>query len=195
MGQRHQIYYEAPEIYYNANNPNNKPAHIEALHHQWLYGSLPIKALSRLVQFIQNDGLEYLSSKPINDIMKAIYSIDYATGYYDPPHLITQEITGKSGIDFKNGDNNDGITILKLPKYPDKKLKYCFMAFCGTEGQRSLENFKPFSAEEYFASYYPNKDAKTPNISKELDMLKVGYGTIELLTLEEVKAMFPASFQ
>jgi hypothetical protein len=116
--------------------------------------------------------------------------------------------------DFTRGDNNDGITIIDLVEN-----KYCFMNIYEQDlvdcyDVKHLPKFKPASAKEYVAAYYGETiestnpyyfgDHDRTKITKTVEQqqkivnaaIKVnkqaakGFDKFEVLTLNEVQAMF-----
>ena len=108
--------------------------------------------------------------------------------------------------DFTVGDNNDGITIVDVINN-----KYCFMNINGNDDTKkyydveTLPNMTPVSAYDYVKAYY-GETAKTVNpyrvgdkthaiTAKEnkkhnKEIVKL-FDKFELLTIEEIKDMFP----
>ena len=115
--------------------------------------------------------------------------------------------------DFTRGDNNDGITIIDLVEN-----KYCFMNIYEQDLERydvmRLPMLKPVSARDYVSAYYGetiettnpfyfgdhdrSKVTKTvaeqqkivdKNIKLNKDIAK-GFDKFEVLTLDEIQAMF-----
>jgi len=112
---------------------------------------------------------------------------------------------------FDAGDNNDGITIIDMVN-----KKYCLMNIYENDDQvhqdvRDLPQLKPVSAVDYVRAYYPDKvegfndyvkksrfgndskkmyDATLENkkILREIEKMFEG---MEVMTLEEVKEIFP----
>lgn len=212
MGQRHQIYAKMP-----------KELGIAGFHHQWLYGMNAVKSLARVVKFYENQS-EY---GPLKDttgygllrqskVIESLYSTDPETGYWHHISNFLEEYGDEPSseiLDPRNGDNNDGITILDFSK---GDLRYCFMNICHLEGEvRDVPKLKPLSAREYLLSYYPeffNKlgrvdwqlkeqtgEVKRYQIDDEefdqgLHALLSIEKTAKLLTLAECKKLFPAMY-
>jgi hypothetical protein len=220
MGQRHQIYVKFPgfskaETKKTANPTNGEG--IAGFHHQWLYGMTAINSLARLVEFYKNS--DKYSPLKINtgyglkrqsEVVRAIYSVDLKTGYW---HYVHNFLDGQDDyaeredchkppseiIDPRMGDNNDGITIVDL-SHGD--FRYCFMSLHGLECGGKVKELSPLSAKEYLFSYYPdfNKGHRNMEIEKKewliaCDSLALIEKETKILTLSEVKKMFPAMFK
>jgi hypothetical protein len=210
MGQRHQIY---------AKLPSGK---VIGIHHQWLYGRTALKLLVNYLQFLRKVETEdrfnasaprkecYTRSYQATGVLGACYSLIAAEGYFHEICPFDQHEPSDAEVlaDPRQGDNNDGITIIDLSH---EKPKFCFMSLHGLECAYSkrgeIKDFKPLSAEQYVSAYYPhwreNKDfnrSKNEIIECDYDLkgeikglLKSleGYKT---LTLAEVKKIFPKMF-
>lgn len=196
MGQRHQIYIQLPAKFYFEGNPNNKPARVIGLHHQWLYGHSALSSLQRLLTFISKQG-DY---GPIGrgqgeeiEVIKAIYACDWTSGYFHGVHDISDET---SCIDPREGDNNDGITIVDLS---GKAPKYCFMSVHHLEGRHGDKTpvLKPLSAKQYLAAYYSKSDIEEfdqEDQSKVEELLSF-FNFEKVLTTAQVRKIFPAMYQ
>lgn len=222
MGQRHQIYVKFPEN-----------VGIGGFHHQWLYGMNAIESLNRVVEFYHADsedkygplksstgyGLDRQSQ-----VIASLYSTCVKTGYWHYIHnFVADEVkdalresreykTPTEILDPRNGDNNDGITIIDVSK---GDFRYCFMNIGHLEGEVNPKKLKPLSAREYLLCYYPEffnklgrldwqlkRDTggvkRRPIIDKEFDLALHSLLNIEekakLLTLAECKKLFPAMY-
>ncbi len=201
MGQRHQIYVKLPATNYGKGNCNNRPSRVIGLHHQWLFGQTALISLARVMSFLgAKENAKYCSlrgrgSYEAIEILSALYSIDAATGYYHRVHDISTE---DSCQDPRLGDNNDGITIIDLSK---DTVKYCFMRLDGLgrgDAADGIPNLKPLSAKKYLAAYYPdfetNSDPENLEFNAKNRELVAGFENQKLLTLSEVKKIFPKMF-
>lgn len=228
MGQRHQIYVRFP-----IKDKNN----IAGYHHQWLYGYSAISALSRVVQFwvnsedktIPKDSSFRLSGPLRTDVcyglprqskvIDSLYSIDIEEGYWANICNFIQDYTDlKPGeipsevLDPRNGDNNDGITIIDC--FDPEVIKYCFMSVGHLEGEiNPKKTLVPMSAREYLLCYYPefmdkkggwkdhNDKTKGRQVfdPKDFDTYLSRLLLIEekatLLTLAECKKLFPKMYK
>ncbi len=211
MGQRHQIYFVLP-VDPDADASTRAAPTIVGLHHQWLYGSQPLRKLDQLLAFVQSGiaagNTHYMrdkvpswlaysfnvgshaDSEPVR-ALHAIYSLDLAEGGYASLHTLDAETVA----DPRRGDNNDGITIVDLrePATP----RFAFMFFdAGDRGVASKLQLKPMSAATYLSQYYARDAASNPDglaKSWELaDKLDASYGPVTLAT---IRKLFPAMFK
>jgi hypothetical protein len=215
MGQRHQFFVKLPfgvhqerEVWDNNTETNEwylarkefKELDIVALHHQWHYGTLPLKSLKRLIEFynksINSDYKYSLFKKTYGDAddIKLILSVNAEEA----------EISHFSLLDFNVAlnpllaENNDGITIVDLSH---GQARYGFMFLNDIE--------KVLSAEEYVRHYYNGKeytrfiadqwqgwDADYAIEWEKMVLEHIAYyNDKEMLTIEEVKKMFPAMYE
>jgi len=66
MGQRHQLFIQAPtSVYSKATGDDTSAEGMTAWHHQWLYGTLPLATLKRLLAY-NADGGDYRKIKRSN---------------------------------------------------------------------------------------------------------------------------------
>ncbi len=160
MGQRHQIYVKMPEN-----------LGVGGLHHQWLYGMRAVEGLARVVAFYKKtmpDPDDKFASGPLHsntaygcarqiEAIRSIYSLDQETGDWSYLHNLHEGCergeTPSECLDPRNGDNNDGITIIDLST--PRVFKYCFMNICHLEGEIEPKKLTPLSAREYLLCYYP----------------------------------------
>jgi hypothetical protein len=113
---------------------------------------------------------------------------------------------------FDGGDNNDGITIIDMVN-----KKYCLMNIYEKSDEvrqdaYDLPKFEPVSALEYVKAYYPDnvdglndyvkKDLDSEGIQEKIDSHKEVLAEIEemfkgmeVMTLEEVKEIFPKVYE
>ena len=132
--------------------------------------------------------------------------------YLNPEEPIMRE-------DFTMGDNNDGVTIVDMIE-----KKYCLMNISSTnyadEGDVSenvddLPYLTPVSAVDYARAYYPTEKDKLSKYTKEkryendpqkieehlksnreaIEKIEKMFEGMEVLSLEEVKAIFPKVFK
>lgn len=153
MGQRHQIYLRLPEIYYNENNPNNKPARTVGIHHQWLWGQTAMMLLSQYLRFLENRDHDRFTDEQL-EALQCAYSFCADAGYFRHlcPRLDEDECDNPL-----NADNNNGITVIDLT---GKKPKYCFMSLDHLEcldakfKDKKIENLTPMNARQYIGLHY-----------------------------------------
>lgn len=196
MGQRHQIYVKFPG-----------KLGVAGFHHQWLYGMTAIESLSRVVEFHKNQG-EYGPLKQDVaygldrqcDVITSLYSTDHITGYWHYVHNLLKEEDLGPISDPRNGDNNDGITVIDVS---NGDFRYCFMSIGHLEGEVDPKPFVPLTAREYLLCYYPKFLDKKARQGKELDQetfdrvlhrLLLVEENSKVLTLAEVKKIFPNMF-
>ena len=99
---------------------------------------------------------------------------------------------------FNQGDNNDGICIVDCIEG-----KYAFMSIYGCEGKVSIPDNVPKSALDYVSAYYPTDnnnlregyddltEKEIKHAIKVQGMVAKKYKDIPVLTLDEIKAIFP----
>jgi hypothetical protein len=212
MGQRHQVYLRTGSKFYNPNNPNNKEAKTVAIHHQWLYGHTALRLLHNFMKFYENDcSGSYSSTEDPDtclDILSNIYSCDFSTGYYHTVHNITKELIAN---DPRNGDNNNGITVIDIE---DGVLKYCFLSLTGLECMDSsvvspyddwnledhldldlrlkYENYQPIDAHHWIQLHYGRDWLKKDPYMLEVEKLVKYVCGHELLTVQRLAEIFPS---
>jgi hypothetical protein len=206
MGQRHQLF-----ICLENKENMNKASHIEsfgdgaktvyAYHHQWLYGVSAGINLLKVLTFAKNASKQpdyqnifrakdlsistnFATAKALENLM----GFDTESGIYSRFGLLnTPEDAYENYMreEFDRGDNNDGITIIDTIKQ-----KYCFMALeDGDYAMRSLDAYKPMSAEEYMRAYYPV--GREEWADKEIPKLVKKLKGFEVMTNVEVAEWFP----
>ncbi len=122
-------------------------------------------------------------------------------------HLINVEDEGIEK-DFRNGDIDDGITIIDLVE-----KKYCLLEPFGHSGctndSGDLPKLVPISAKEYVRAYYPTDKRKFKGMHKDSDkkdkLVKEHKELVakaeklmkkwDVLTLTDVKKIFPAVYK
>ena len=188
MGQRIQIIFKIPEIYYNDNNPNNEPERILVYHNQWLFGANFLKYMSRLIKAIKHNfeyykeyGYTYDYNDIINNAIK--YSnnadIDYLTNthsYEGDGFDWNKDLKDSESIlKFLNIlDNNNGYMYIEITK--DNKILYDIL-----NGYEDAENIESRTPHEFLNLFYT--DAEIIN--------KLNSGTIEAIQyLNEYKKVF-----
>ena len=142
MGQRHQVY-----VIYEDNK-------VMAFHSQWSYGTLPVRALDRVINYLANTDKMYWYDA--DKVLEGVLSTDVPTGVFNRHTEITKELSevnplrnGKVNPDL--GENNDGITIIDARDIKDVKYGFTFIA------DRDMGNISPYvimDAEQYLRSYY-----------------------------------------
>ncbi|EDR04956.1 uncharacterized protein LACBIDRAFT_330180 [Laccaria bicolor S238N-H82] len=159
MGQRHQAFLIARV---KSKAHGETPAEtryrcIAALHHQWCYGRLPVKAARRFLTLVkQKDNAQIILEELRNFdnatsskipcpyslfLLTSAWTVDLTPGeeYNSGGSILSAEM-GSS-----DGDNNDGITIIDVTD--PENASYCF---------HESEEDTPINAEGYVRAYYPN---------------------------------------
>jgi len=195
MGQRHQLFIKAPSSVFAKSKPEEKNNGLTAWHSQWLYGTLPLGVVKRLLKYDKENASVFkwngadFGGEPMSmfkDTIKKIMSFDY-----DNQSLMRFSDEGQYLLNnYLAGDNNDGLTFLIFED--GKRPKYGFMT--GNEtGGNSMEDGVIVSAKHYIDCYYPI------GANERAQMLR-GVGAqlaefidehADLLTNEEVKELFP----
>ncbi|KAK0190980.1 hypothetical protein F5146DRAFT_1121358 [Armillaria mellea] len=144
MGQRHQVSAIAKVIpkgytraYYRC---------IAAWHHQWCYGTLPLKATRRF--------LTLLKQKNNAEIVLDEIRRDPADPYFHRGTFLGPILEADMGS--TEGDNNDGITVIDVSDA--LKPAYRFVSVNGLEAAGDVPDMAPLSAEQYVRAYYPKED-------------------------------------
>lgn len=204
MGQRHQIYVRLPKVYYNKNNPNNKPAITLGFHNQWLWGYFAVNRLAQSIDYFSKDISHVFPSLFNSDrtraveVIEAIYSLNLELGSWSKTSIMNDELEGAFSQDFVSwtntldSDNNDGITVIDLENLcENNRPRYCFMSIHHLEGERYTEASHPtgkcLNAFEYMSAYESEADCFKPPISDKLEAL----GKYKILNQDDIKRIFP----
>ncbi|KAJ3546570.1 hypothetical protein NMY22_g2003 [Coprinellus aureogranulatus] len=207
MGQRHQLFLiarvrEAPK------DPK-KYRCVAAFHHQWCYGKSPLRCVSRFkllsgvkanADLIQRDldryhlGLQRSSETPcpyISFLGGMAFSIDMERRTIDNIHHLP------ASMGSKDGDNNDGITVIDISTPTDPK--YCFAGVVDFEEPIVEEWPAPMSASEYLWTYEPQDlDPLSCDWAQEEDSLNEAIigrlASMPLLTLEVLAETWPHEY-
>lgn len=152
-----------------------------------------------------NYGARYGMEK-VHNLVDELYNRE--TGEFDSKYDIKK--------DFRRGDNNDGIMIVDAVN-----KKYCFMnIFDYNKGEdddksecvRALLSMVPVTAGEYVNAYYPTTKEKLHDSTMEektekeiqtllkdnqrrVNFVNKAFSKYELLSLDEIKKMFPAVYR
>jgi hypothetical protein len=195
MGQRHQVYLITNQDSWEGGKKADKK-HVYGIHHQWLYGRTAITLLGNFFEFIDNtkkgngdnwdwrNGPSSYGDRAWPQLLQAIYSTDIANGYFHFVHNLNEDKDPCLDNPYM-GDNNDGITVIDLR---GDKVKYCFHSLYGLEGTKGG---KVLSARQYVNSYYPEKEQDDEMKNEIAKLLSRIEGKVELLTIEELKQIFP----
>lgn len=199
MGQRHQFYVKLPQkviqkshyLYFSEEDIKHD---ILAFHHQCHYGTKPLESAKRLLEFYQTFKRSkefiippfepsFLRQEIANNIEK-ILQVNWVDGCIEDFTLEGYEIA----LDPSIIDNDDGITIIDLSQ---EKPKIAFM----------FSYDEPLTAEEYVRCYHNHErylDWKEEWITEQeqkIDELLCFFQQIQLLTLDEIKTMFPKLYE
>ncbi|KAI0722008.1 hypothetical protein C8T65DRAFT_600699 [Cerioporus squamosus] len=168
MGQRHQAFLIARVRPHGSppDHPGNRRC-IAAFHHQWCYGSLPLRAMRRLVSLVsQPDNAAIIraelraidgkfgscgAEEPIIPDIPCPYTASllgcgWTTQLGDENEFYSSGTTLEHALlpadmDCWGGDNNDGISVLDVTD--PEKPSYCF-----------LRRSQPLDARGYLGGYY-----------------------------------------
>ena len=178
MGQRIQILFEVPEIYWNPDNPNNRAERILVYHNQWLYGMNFLKYADRLIkailylinaEMVRGPFVGDEKGYPIvwDDIVQN--SVDHANhvdlDYLTNTNLYFNDGTGDKEVDeaimkaedaldfLKEWDNNNGYLFIKIKK--DGTI--CYDILNGTENADEIKSRTPM---EFLRLFYTAKEIK-----------------------------------
>jgi hypothetical protein len=179
-----------------------------AIHHQWLYGRSAIFNIGHILNITKNMN-DY--NNPFSDdysfnsldeyIKHVMMLLQVQTNPLHPRgigiermHFLNTDCIDDDGkysrgwdmrLDFRNGDNNDGISIIDTIE-----RKYCliniFNQYIGENNVSGLPSMLPSSAEDYAHCYYSDKAEIRDNILACLPLKDYS-----LLSIKEVSKMFP----
>jgi hypothetical protein len=201
MGQRHQIYLKLPFQFLQKENGDETISFVKsdtvALHHQWLYGTLPVRRLNQFINFYVNGkesnyfifGPNGNAAGNVEKAFSNLYSLDFENGSF-------QENSIESNILAKNplyADNNDGITVIDVSK--PGMPKYCFMFLQDTDYTKGMT---PLTAKKYIREYYNEKEYErntdSYNMEKQIESLLESFNSKDVFSLlkkEELELIFP----
>jgi hypothetical protein len=215
MGQRHQIYIRM--------NTKEGPK-VLGYHHQWLFGKTAVETLIRALTFAKADAQcnygvlnrGYDGGRDASRAFEAVLSVDVSSGYYHNVYPFQFNPQDESDYeeaaltDPRQGDNNNGITIIDLT---GKKPKYCFMSvhhlecLADGEAEKRAETdlvLEPLSASTWLDLHYPTnskhdmyKSWKGAEVGKNIaycSSLKRKLSKVKVLTRDEVAAIFPKMY-
>ncbi|KAK0486928.1 hypothetical protein EDD18DRAFT_1360140 [Armillaria luteobubalina] len=213
MGQRHQVFAIAKVIpkgdtsaYYRC---------VAAWHHQWCYGTLPLKATRRFLTILkQKDNAEIvldeirrvqnkygrwqeepelpdLPCSYISFLMGSAWNVDLedpADPYFHRGTFLGSILEADMGS--THGDNNDGITVIDVSD--PLKPAYCFVSVNGLEAAGDVPDMTPLSAERYVRAYYPKEDGpKDASVQKVIGALT----DENLVTLRMLAEAWPGEYK
>lgn len=186
MGQRSQIIFKVEKVYWNENNPNNKPSQIYVYHNQWLYGAMFLRYGSKLIE-----SLNFLIDEHKNSGWKSKYPIDFkelidkavkhcnsydlkamtrTDEYLNNGNYNKELIDSDDSVDFlKKWDNNNGYLYIEL----SNDGVVCYDIVNGYEDAAELESRSP---TDYFLLFHKleeleDKDDFTKSVKKAIDYL------------------------
>ena len=208
----------------------NKKISVLPFHHQWLFGLTAAAVCSNIMkEVLRSNSSKHMFSKEFSRIphgrnsqtdridafikmFETVINCQFDTDFADLGARYGVEdafsISGEGcENDFRNGDNNDGITIIDTIN-----KKYCFMNNgCGDSKMDKLPELIPVSAEQYVEIYYAttkkylseyyledvcgNDAKKIKELLEEnkevVAFTKKAFANFTLLSLDEVKKLFP----
>jgi hypothetical protein len=223
MGQRFQAYLAITHDPGRGTGKIVEPrTAILGLHHQWLWGMTAMKQTLRLLKFIQEPKGEALPKTPFNPesfrhriacckgIFGSIFSLIPEDQYYHEAVVFEGEEEKECCANPCCGDNNNGILIVDARDVYN--VRYCFMNIghieCGQLDEPVL--FTPFSGETWLDFHYPPdnlSDRVLPRCKKWLtepdrttilrqcEAYKREIASFPVLTLDEVKQLFPKMYE
>lgn len=176
MGQRHQILWVIPEIYYNQDNPNNRTEQVVGIHHQWLFGKRVVVLLNNFLRFLTNlnknavvrinekTPFDYGHKRDCEQMLSHAYSIDFEAGQYTEVGILKR-------LNPEHLDNNDGITVIDSRDYNNPK--YCFFTpeFFEVAKIHDYTPYTPYNLEEYKRIYGLKEDKECEKYIKERQAL------------------------
>jgi hypothetical protein len=192
MGQRHQIYVRFPKKQYaDPKNPNNRPAQTFGFHHQWLYGTLPLAAALRILDFHGKNLRPDLpdSSAFANtmgdapEAIRMLLSLDHEHGHFHAAHHLSKEGPYGQIVPYEGNpmeeDNNDGITLIDFSDVTKPKVGFVL----GAEPTDAPFTFKVVDALTFLSIYYPeHPSAKDDSPERTLAMRELGLKLVERLS-------------
>lgn len=165
MGQRSQMILSLPAIYYNENNPNNRPRRLFILHSQWLYGSGFLQFLDDFVKGVKeiydpkyidasvtqviNWACKHRLNSPVR--MENIDNPSEVFSGSECEHAFTGGLAGFVNFLDKHTDNNNGYMVIHIRE--DGEVD--FEVFTGTEDANAI---LPVSPMEYALQFYSKDD-------------------------------------
>ncbi|KAK0206519.1 hypothetical protein DFS33DRAFT_594858 [Desarmillaria ectypa] len=213
MGQRHQVFAIAKII--PKDDTRAYCRCIAAWHHQWCYGTLPLKATRRFLTLLeQKENAEIVldeirrvqnkygrwREKPelpnlpcsyISFLMGSAWNVDLddpADPYFHRGTFLGSILDADMGS--TEGDNNDGITVIDVSN--PLKPAYCFVSVNGLEVAEEVPDMEPLSAEQYVRAYYPKEDGpKDASVQKVVDAL----ADKNLVTLRMLAEAWPNEYK
>lgn len=213
MGQRHQVYYRLPREFFFEGNCNNRPERNIGFHVQWSYGTLPVRNVLRVFDWLRKAGRDahmgtakWSMPYSLNGDLIYVQSFDavagnvsryYPLGKVDSAYGDDQERGNAEDQsicdDPRNGDNNDGITVIDLcPVAKGKPPTYAFVSIDGLDAAGIRDCAKagvPLSAAQYMAAYYP---AGSDNMPKDIGQLIDAMAQYKVMSAARLRTIFPA---
>ena len=164
MGQRHQVYVIFKDGYSNKTG-------VHAFHAQWSYGTLPIRAIDRLLTFSKNAAKNgnTLSDWRVHGL-SAVLSADMVEGEINNHFSIQGDMLKNGAINPDCGDNNDGISIIDIRNMSKPKYGLMFLfEHEETKGVKTKE-YKILNAKDYVRAYYKDfEDTPAEGITDTLE--------------------------
>ncbi|KAL1746544.1 hypothetical protein HDZ31DRAFT_62099 [Schizophyllum fasciatum] len=213
MGQRHQAWIIAKVVPHGGGRARYRC--IGGLHHQWCYGTLPIKAVLRMatllgqksnaqivkeeLRSIEGKYGPYMAETPnIPDVpcpytaflLYLAFTVDMdpasLSGLYLHPSSKGNALSATSDCWFY--DNNDGLTIIDVTN--PYSMKYCFLPGCET----NTRDEGILTAQQYLYAYY-DVELEDPKFRVSLeDVLKASKG-LGLVSGSALSEAWPSTFK
>lgn len=162
VGQRIQIILKVPELFWNKDNPNNKPEQVIVYHNQWLYGMNFLKYQVRLIKALRFLIKQSTSSRyptDYNDVVQK--AINYANNS-DLEYMTNGNPCFDDGKENNNKDLLETETVLEFLENFENNNGYMFIEIKedGTfaidilSGLEDAEETKSVTPKEYFNLFY-----------------------------------------
>ncbi|KIK63966.1 hypothetical protein GYMLUDRAFT_40180 [Collybiopsis luxurians FD-317 M1] len=213
MGQRHQAFIIARIVPHGSTDGKAYYRCLGALHHQWCYGSLPLRAANRFFELVKNPvnasiirgELKSLHGKygrygqkpDLNAVpcpysvflLTCAFKIDFERSYVSGGPLQHGLLPANMGC--WDGDNNDGLTILDITDPVNPSYAFCL----GPETDADLGD-EPCTAEDYLRAYFPDLGPASEDSADDATMLELvaKFDSLPFLTEEKLAEAWPDEF-
>lgn len=175
-------------------------------YNQWCYGGTAVSVVFQVLNYLSNNSvkakeneyenlnrLEFARYRSLKKYLSAWEGIictvnepihPKCMGYRLIDFFLLNEDDNIYRLKFDECDNDDGVCIID-----HNTMRYCFMninpLYPDGKDLSIYPQFKPISAGEYVKSYYPGDQENNQKVTE-------AFSPFELLTIAEVKAIFPA---
>ncbi|KAF5338848.1 hypothetical protein D9758_015572 [Tetrapyrgos nigripes] len=210
MGQRHQVFLIARLVPHGSTTGQAYYRCIAAHHHQWCYGTLPLKGTRRFLALLKNEnnaeiirdeirraqgvyGRNVIGTDergPLMPLMPCPYALFLLTQAWDSDfgdvkHPYMSGAGLDSGVLSPNmvsfgGDNNDGITIIDVTDPADPA--YCFV-FSPRDG--------PIDMKGYVGGYYDLKESVKDQVLQAVQALE----DVRVITSSMLAEAWPREYE